>query len=320
MRQRGGGARLAATALLVLGLSPLAACKDPPKPAQVDPTPPASALVEAAPPPPSNNPYKPEQIHKVTNPEGLPPYTGATGSVEGTITVRGGEPPRVEADFSRCPDGAAAYGTQYRVGAPGGEAGTHELADALVAITGYDAFVPAKTDYVTVAFNGCAYDRRTVLLTYGQRLEILNHSKKQLITPDIDGVPVISLRIAAPQSIAPVKLYPPGVGRFRLIDRGVLKYVAGDIYVLRHPLHAASDLKGYYRIDGIPVGRATVNVAHPAFSGDTAKTVQIDPNVVLRVDLLLTAPGADAGAPDKSAKSDAAKPDAGKKITPAPIR
>jgi len=303
------------TLTLALAAS-VAACKDPPPPAHADAAPAASSapLEAAAPAPPqNNNPYTPTQIQRVTNPTGLAPYAGPTGSVEGTITVRGGEPARVEADFSRCPDGAGAYGTQYRVGAPGAEAGTHELADAIVAITGYDGFVAPKTDYVSISFEGCAYDRRTVLLTYGQRIEVLNRSKKQLITPDIDGVPVISLRIAAPQSIAPVKLYPPGVGRFRLIDRGVLKYITEDVYVLLQPLHAASDLKGHYRIDGIPVGKATVNVAHPAFSGDAAKEVQIDANVVLRVDLTLAAPGADAGAAQS-------KPGGPKKVTPAPIR
>ena len=306
--------RRAGQAVVTLALAAsVAACKDPPAPAQPDATPAASvAPVEAAAPPPqNNNPYTPEQIRKVTNPTGLAPYAGPTGSVEGTITVRGGEPPRVEADFSRCPDGAGAYGTQYRVGAPGAEAGTHELADAIVAITGYEGFIAPKTDYVSISFEGCAYDRRTVLLTYGQRVEVLNRSKKQLITPDIDGVPVISLRIAAPQSIAPVKLYPPGVGRFRLIDRGVLKYVSEDVYVLRQPLHSASDLKGHYRIDGIPVGKATVNVAHPAFSGDSAKEVQIAPNVVLRVDLTLAGPGADAGAKPSPPT---------KKVAPAPVR
>jgi hypothetical protein len=307
--------RRALTLTLALAAS-VAACKDPPPPAHADAAPAASSatLEAAAPAPPqNNNPYTAAQIQKVTNPTGLAPYAGPTGSVEGTITVRGGEPPRVEADFSRCPDGAAAYGTQYRVGAPGAEADTHELGDAIVAITGYDGFVAPKTDYVSVSFDGCAYDRRTVLLTYGQRIEVLNRSKKQLITPDIDGVPVLSLRIAAPQSIAPVKLYPPGVGRFRLIDRGVLKYIREDVYVLLQPLHSASDLKGHYRIDGIPVGKATVNVGHPAFSGDAAKEVQIEANVVLRVDLTLAAPGADAGAAQS-------KPGGPKKVTPAPIR
>ncbi len=308
---------------LVIGAALVFSCKDPPK--EQAPSPEAAAPVEAAAPAPvqNNNPYTTAQIQKLVNPSGLPPYSGATGSVEGTITVRGGEPGRAEADFSRCPDAAATYGTKYRIGPANAEG--HALADAIVAVTGYDAYVPAKTDYVTVAFEGCAYDRRTVLLTFGQRIDVLNRAKKQMITPDIEGLPVLSLRIAAPGSIAPVKLYPPQVGRFKLIDRGVLKYVAEDVYVLMHPLHSTTDLKGYYRIDGIPVGRATVNGAHPAFAGDAAKEITISANIVARVDLVLTPGGeADAGAnaKDAGANANANAKDAGgpTKPTIAPIR
>lgn len=266
----------------------------------------ASAPVEAGSPEPPKSPYTQDQIRKIVNPGNLPVYQGPTGSVEGTIVVKGAEPPAVTADFSRCPDAAATYGVKFRMGPPNAELGGHALADAVVAVTGYEGFVPAKSDRVAVSFEGCAYDRRTILMTFGQRLEVLNHAKKQLITPDIDGLPVVALRIAAPNSIAPVNLYPPNPGRFHLIDRGVLKYVDNDIFVLFHPLHAATDLKGSYRIDGIPVGKATVNVAHPSFSGDAAKAVEITANVVTRVDLVLTfGEKADAGAKDAK---DAGKP------------
>jgi hypothetical protein len=295
----------------------LAGCKDSPKESQTGSSSAssnasgsasgvASTPADAGSPEAPKSPYTQDQIRKIVNPGNLPPYQGPTGSVEGTIVVKGAEPPAVTADFSRCPDAAGTYGVRFRMGPPHSELGGHALADAVVAVTGYEGFVPAKSDHVTLNFEGCAYDRRTVLMTYGQRIEVFNHAKKQLITPDIDGLPVVALRIAAPNSIAPVNLYPPNPGRFHLIDRGVLKYVDNDVFVLFHPLHAATDLKGSYRIDGIPVGKATVNVAHPSFAGDAAKAVEITANVVTRVDLVLTyGESADAGAKDTK---DAGKP------------
>lgn len=287
---------------------------DGPKPAPSAPQAEASAATTAAPSPASTY-YDAAKVNEIINPSKLPPYQGPTGSVEGTIVVRGAPPPATtgkRADFSKCPEAAAVYGSAFRVGAAVGEGRT--LADAIVAVTGYEGFVPAKSDHVETSFDACAYDRRTVLLTFGQRLDVYNRSKKQIVTPDIDGQPVLALRIAAPHSVSPVHLFPPNPGRFHLIDRGVLGYVDVDVYVLMHPLHATTSIEGTYRIDGIPAGKATVNVAHPAFGGDAAKEVAVAANVVTRVDLVLSY-GEDAGAKgDAGAKSDAGK------IKPDPLR
>ena len=309
---------------LAVSMGILAGCKDPPKDdaardARVE-------AVDAAPSPaPSasagevvRSPYDSAKVQSLVNPSALPVYQGPTGSVEGTITITGAPPPPTtgkRADFARCPEASETYGSAFRVGPVVGQG--RALVDAVVAVTGYDGFVPAKSDHVTLSFEGCAYDRRTVLVTFGQRVDVFNRSKKQMITPDIDGQPVLALRIAAPHSVSPVHVFPPAPGRFHLIDRGVLGYVDEDLYVLMHPLHAASDLKGAYRIDGIPVGKATVNVGHPAFAGDSAKEVTIVANVVEKVDLALSY-GVDAG----GGKTDAGaggKKDAGK-VTPDPIR
>ncbi|HVJ88576.1 MAG TPA: hypothetical protein VM580_02160, partial [Labilithrix sp.] len=48
------------------------------------------------------------------NPEGLPAYTGPTGSVEGTISVMGDPAPETPGDFKRCPDAAKMYGRAFR--------------------------------------------------------------------------------------------------------------------------------------------------------------------------------------------------------------
>ncbi len=288
----------------------LVGCKDSPKDDAKDaaPAPSASApVVDAA--PPAETHYDQEKVQKLVNPSGLPPYQGPTASVEGTIVVRGAPPPATtgkHAEFARCPQAVDVYGKAFRVGDPVGDG--RALADAIVAVTGYDGFVPAKSDHVDLRFDNCAYDRRTVLVTFGQRIDVYNGSKKELVTPDLDGQPVLALRIAAPRSISPVHVFPPAPGRFHLIDRGVLAYVDEDVYALMHPLAAATDVKGKYRIDGIPIGKVTVNAAHPAFSGDAAREITLTANVVEKVDLVLSY-GEDAGATkDAGVAKDAGKP------------
>jgi len=304
--------RSVAFAAVLLGV--LAGCKDPPKDEPKD----AGGAGPVAPAPeagaaPAEVHYDQERVKKVVNPGALPVYQGPTGSVEGTISVRGAPSPTTtgkRADFSRCPDASLVYGKAFREGEPVGDG--RALADAIVAVTGYEGFVPAKTEHVDLRFEGCAYDRRTVLVTFGQRIDVYNGSKKEMLTPDLDGQPVVALRIAAPRSISPVRIFPPAPGRFHLVDRGTLGYVDLDVYALMQPLHAASDVAGKYRIDGVPVGKVTVNVAHPAFTGDAAKEINVEANVVAKVDLVLSY-GEDAGAKGATAK-DAGKP------APAPLR
>jgi hypothetical protein len=65
-------------------------------------------------------------------------------------------------------------------------------------------------------------------------------------------------------------------------------------------------MKGHYRIDGIPVGKATVSTRLAAIQQEASKPIEVRPNVVLSVDLQLTykpkppAPRVDAGPPPSS--------------------
>jgi hypothetical protein len=107
----------------------------------------------------------------------------------------------------------------------------------------------------------------------------------------------------APPNGDPVRLYPKKPGRYRLVDHD-RKYADADVYVFLHPLHTSSDLKGYYRIDGVPVGKIKVNTTHPQIA-DSEASVEVDvkEGVVHRVDLQLVhkAPAR----PDTGASGDA---------------
>lgn len=235
-------------------------------------------------------------VASVLNPMNLPVYDGAKGSIEGTVLVAGPPAPDVPGlDVKQCRAALDTYGKAFREGERRAD-GLRPLADAIVAVTGYSgAYVaenrPVKRVTITAR---CAYPLRTIDLTFGQRLEIDNDSKVPF-GPYLEGASQVAVMVAPPEHNGePVKIYPPQAGYFALKDR-LLPFVRGDVYVLRHPLHAVSDVGGHYRIDGVPVGKLHVGARLAAVGSEAQKEVDVRANVVETVDLVLTYAPADAG-------------------------
>jgi hypothetical protein len=225
-------------------------------------------------------------IDYVLNPLKLPPYTGPTGSVEGTVTIEGPAAPSVQVDTSRCPAALDTYGKLFREGTPPKPRGARPLADAVVVVVGYkDFYVPEKNEAVKLTISSsCAYPSRTIAVTYGQRLEIANNSSL-LFAPVVDDAFTPTVMVAPPRGNGdPIKLYPQRAGHFTLTDR-LDGWVREDLYVFRHPLHAVTNRDGYFRIDGVPVGSLQVGVAHPAANASAEVPVDIKEGVVARADV-----------------------------------
>jgi len=259
-------------------------------------------------------PVPTEKVAAMVNPENLPAYNGPTGSIEGTIVVVGDPALPKPNDFHKCPDAESTWGKDFREGTPTTPNGPRPLADAIVGATGYKGFyVPAKEEATEITIEGCAFTRRTVAMTFGQRLEVKNNTK-DFWTPVIEPAPNLVLMMAAPKG-DPVKIYPKKPGRYVLGDRD-RKYVYADLYAFLYPTHAVSKLDGTYRIDGVPVGKLKVSARHPRINDEASTDVEVLANVVVHVDLKLEnknpvdagAPAKDAGASD-AAPSDAAPPD-----------
>ena len=237
---------------------------------------------------PGTFPVPSASVAFVVNPQGLPPYDGPTGSVEGTVYVVGPPAPNVALDASHCPAAIDTYGKLFREGSPL-PSGARPLADAATVVVGYSgSYVPERSEAKRIDIGAnCAYPARTLTLTYGQRLEISNKSKL-LFAPIISQDTSTAVMVAPPEEKGdPVKLYPRRAGRFAMTDR-MQPFVREDLYVLRHPLHAVTDLGGHYRIDGLPVGSLKVGAHHPAIEADAEAPVEVLANVVQRVDLTLT--------------------------------
>ena len=219
-----------------------------------------------------------KDVIAMVNPDHLPAYIGPTGSIEGTVKVIGpAAPPSgiTEAAFAMCPDSKNEYGKQFRAGEVTDSNNAHWLADAIVVVTGYKGFwVPEKKEAVVVDIDGCGTPHRTITMTFGQRLEIKNLTN-EFWTPLLEPAQGGAMMMAPPHNTDPVKLYPKKAGRHALVDHD-RKYFINDLMVMRHPLHAVTDvMTGHYRIDGVPVGKMHVSASHPQIkhAGSTMDTV-----------------------------------------------
>lgn len=240
-------------------------------------------------------------VAAMVNPDKLPAYDGPTGSIEGTITVTGDPAPPTPNDFTRCPGAESMWDHAFREGEPNA-AGVRPLADAIVAVTGYKGFyLPEKSEAKEIRIERCVMSTRTLTLTFGQRLEVKNLSN-EFWTPMLEPGSNMVLMMATPNG-DPAKIYPKKPGHFLLTDRD-RKYAVVDVYAFLHPLHTASATNGYYRIDGVPVGKVKVSTTHPQIDSTAEQEITVSPGVVHKVDLLLKNVNRDAGVP-KDAGGDA---------------
>jgi hypothetical protein len=260
------------------------------QPTVADAAPIATTIPDAA--PLNAAPVSTALVAKALNPDNLPAYAGPTGSVEGTITITGDPPPETPKDFKRCPDGVKEYGHAFREGQAGGR---RWLADANLSITGYSGyFVQPKGEAEELTIKDCGFERRTVTMTFGQRLEVKNLTKEYW-TPKLEPAQTTVMMMATPHGDS-VKLYPKEPGHYRIVDHD-RKYATADLYVLRYALHGTSRVGGAFRIDGVPVGKMKLIASHPALSDVQTKDIEIKDGVVTRMDFELTYKAPDAGAP-----------------------
>lgn len=239
-----------------------------------------------------------KKVVDAVNPKHDKPYAGPTGTLRGKIRIEGDPPPDTKLQFPpNCRESAATYGKLFRVGIDNG------LADAMVAVTGYDGFVPASGPVMAVPIRGCAVRKRTVVMTFGQRLEVANLDKVDSYVPMLDGAPTRASIVAVPGGDS-VKLYPVEAGHYMLRDQMPSGLVA-DVFVLKYATHDVTDLDGSYEIKGLPVGKARVDAFLPVIGKSEGKPVEIKAgdntlDITLKFDAKKDIPGA---APSSSASA-----------------
>jgi hypothetical protein len=217
-------------------------------------------------------PVEPAKVVKVVRAK--EPYKGPTGTLRGKVRIKGDAPPDTGVKIpAKCVDGAATYGKLFRVGID------QALADALVTVIGYDGFVPAAREAVKVTIHNCAFSKRTVAVTYGQRIEVSNTDQVESYMPYLDGTPVRAVMVAVPGG-APVKLYPveppdPQPLHYLIRDQLPKEFLTADVFSLRFATHDVTGLDGQYEIKGIPVGKVQVNALLPILDKAVGQPIEI---------------------------------------------
>lgn len=249
-------------------------------------------------------PGDPAKVVAAVNGKHAAPHSGPKGTVKGKVRIEGDPPPDTNLKFSaRCKEGPATYGKLFRKGLD------NALADAMVAVTGYDGFVPADGPAMKVPVRGCAANKRTVVMTYGQRLDVFNLDAIDSYIPYLDGAIAVAGIVAVPNGDA-VKLYPREPGRYMLRDQLPTGLLA-DVYVLKYATHDVTGLDGEYEIKNIPVGKVRVDVLLPVIGKGDGRVLDVKEgdntlDFTLKFDAKKDIPGQ---APSASAKPSAtAKP------------
>jgi hypothetical protein len=230
----------------------------------------SASAVEAA----VGRPASPADVAKIMNPKGQAPYSGPVGSLRGHVRIKGDPPPDAGLSFpiGKCGEAAATYGRLFRVGQDGA------LADALVTVVNYDGFVPERDEAEKVTLHGCALSRRTLALSFGQRIEIANLDPTEPYMPYLDGGAFTAVMVAVPKG-DPVKLYPQQPGHYLIRDQLPKPFMTADVFVLKFATHDVTDLDGEFEINGIPVGKVLTSAFLPSINADTKKPIEIKEGV-----------------------------------------
>lgn len=238
-----------------------------------------------------------EKVQGVVNPKKRAAYTGPVGGVRGLITVSGDLAPDLPEVIAKiedsCAESRSVYGKVFREG-PG-----RSLADVLVAVTGYDGYVPSEKPDVVVHAKGCAFHTRTVAMTFGQRLVIQGEDNRPYV-PEILGQPQPAQLFVLP-TMPRVSIAPQNPGLFKLVDSMRLFSVA-ELYVLPYRTVAVTGLDGHFEIQGIPAGPVRIDALLPQTSGVTGRDLVIEPGKTLDINLQIAF---DRSAWDKAPKAAA---------------
>jgi hypothetical protein len=265
----------------------------------------ASRGFKPAAPVASGLPGSPEKISRAVNPENRPAYTGPTGAVRGIVTASGDVALDAKEHVAKikgaCPEAREMYAKIFREGM------MRSLADVLVAVTGYDGYVPAKDAKQTVGARGCAFTTRTVALTFGQTIDVVSKDREAYV-PSLLGSRMDVQMLALPGG-AGSTLYPPEPGHYMLTD-SMKVFMAADVFVMKYSTHDVTGLDGRYEISGIPVGKARISALLPATGAVVEKDIEIKAGAPLELalDIPFDAKAFEARAAGSAATPSAAAP------------
>lgn len=224
----------------------------------------------------------PREIEKVVNPKREQPYSGPTGTVAGTVVISGDKAPPSD-ELEKIPDDCLSAREMYRERFREGM--LRSAADVFVAVTGYSGYVPAKDDNRVVSARGCAFETRTVGLTYGQGLEVASKDSRGYV-PELLGAHAAAQMVATPGG-KPVKLYPGKPGRYVLVD-SMRTFAKAEVFVVAYATFDVTGMDGKFEIRGVPVGKAKLDALLPSVMLNAHQEITVEAGKTTDVDLELS--------------------------------
>jgi hypothetical protein len=247
------------------------------------------------------------QVERVVNPKREQAYAGPTGHVVGAVAVTGDEaledPEWLEPIPKACLAAREAYKKLFREGM------MRSVADVFVAVTGYKGYVPAREDAKLVQAKGCAFETRTVGLTYGQRLDIVSRDARSYV-PELLGGRTTAQLVATPGG-DPVQLFPQRPGRYILVD-SMRTFAAVEVLVVAYATFDVTGLNGKFEIKDVPVGKVKLSALLPSAMLTAEQDIVVEAGKTLNVDLELKFDRAQYEKAEKDRAAAKAKPAAAK--------
>ena len=227
-------------------------------------------------------PIAPALVERVVNPKREPAYKGPVGTVAGSVSLVGDESPddpeRTRSIPADCLAARESYKDLFREGL------MRSVADVFVAVTGYKGYLPASDDVKTVAASGCAFDTRTVGLTYGQALDIVSKDRRSYV-PELLGARASAQLVVTPGG-SPIRLYPERTGRYVLVD-SMRTFAAADVLVVAYRTFDVTGLDGKFEIKDVPVGKVKLSALLPEAMITTEREITVEAGKTTSVDLEL---------------------------------
>jgi hypothetical protein len=124
--------------------------------------------------------------------------------------------------------------------------------------------------------------------------------------PDLYGGSMPAQVVALPGGDA-VQIYPTKPPRYTLAD-ALHPFLQADVFVLKYPTFAVTELDGKYEISGVPVGDLTVSAVLPVTMQTASKDVKVVADQAVEVNLEIPYPGRTAPAGSASTAGSAAAP------------
>jgi hypothetical protein len=207
---------------------------------------------------------------------------GDTGAVEGTVTMEG-DPASVQPDLaaripSDCAEATQTYSLVFREGVG------RRVADVFVGVTGYQGTPGERRAVVAVNARGCTWDRRTYGMTPQQKLAVKSLDQRPYV-PVLFGAKAGASLVAVPGGDA-VSVYPKGPGMYVLVDE-MRNFIQATVLVVKYPTFDVTGLDGKFRIDGVPVGTASVSAFLPTVNLNATQQITVSKNTTTTVNLKL---------------------------------